>query len=175
MAGLHVWSKRHKKQNKVNKGRDSGQKTKLLKKRNRTEGRGSGEKKGRRKRRSKEEERGLRPPVSQSNLFPLHLRWLKRQSITSFYPFFVCFHFLVRLQHGVFQRFHPIWLIRPESAQICPSLSRVNASQRESWKKKKKHVARRGPMLGQRRPSRVAALDASTTHLAPRPCFPASK
>jgi len=83
-----------------------------------------------RKKKTKKQRRrkGLRPPVSQSNLFPLHHRWLKRQSITSFYPFFVCFHFLVRLQHGVFQRFHPIWPIRPESAQICPSLSRVSAS-----------------------------------------------
>ena len=105
--------------------------------------------------------------VSQSNLFPLHLCWLKRQSVTSFYPFFVCFHFLVRHRHGVFRQFRPIWLIRLKSVQIGPSLNCVDAS-----RGKKKHVAGRGPTHRQRRPSHIAAYDAGAAPLAPRSCFP---
>ena len=37
-----------------------------------------GAKKRKKKKKKQRRRKGLRPPVSQSNLFPLHLRWLKR-------------------------------------------------------------------------------------------------
>ena len=127
-----------KKQNKVNKGRGFGEKQNKKQNFSKKE---TEQKQGlwRKKRR-----KGLRPPVSQSNLFPLHLHWLKRQSVTSFYPFFVCFHFLVRCRHGVFRRFHPIWPIQPESARICPSLSRDGTSREKKKKKMWQDAARCG-------------------------------
>ena len=80
-------------------------KTKLFKKKKQNRRQGLWRKKRKKKTKKQRRRKGLRPPVSQSNLFPLHLHWLKRQSVTSFYPFFVCFHFLVWCWHGVFRQF----------------------------------------------------------------------
>ena len=135
-------------------------KTKLFKKKKQNRRQGLWRKKRKKKTKKQRRRKGLRPPVSQSNLFPLHLHWLKRQSVTSFYPFFVCFHFLVRCWHGVFRQFRRYGRYGPsqrESAWIGPSLSRIGASQCELWqKKKKKHKWQdAAPTRGQQRPSHV--------------------
>ena len=77
--------------------------------------------------------------------------------------------FFFFLNFGLNRRFRPIQL---DSAQIGPSRSRVGASQ---LKKNKSHVAWHGWTRGQRRPSRVAALDAGAAPLVPRSCFTATK
>ena len=136
---------------KKNKQKQKQKKTKLKKKKKETEQKAGALAKKKRKKETKKQSRrkGLRPPVSQSNIFPLHLRWLKRQSVTSFYPFFVCFHFLVRRPARCVSAVSPdmadtarVDMNQLDSAQIGPSLSRVGASR----KKKKKKVAGRGPM-----------------------------
>ena len=134
-------------------------KTKLFKKKKQNRRQGLWRKKRKKKTKKQRRRKGLRPPVSQSNLFPLHLHWLKRQSVTSFYPFFVCFHFLVRCWHGVFQQFRRYGRYGPsqrESAWIGPSLSRVGASQCELWQKKKKNT--NGRMRHQRTGSSVPRM-----------------
>ena len=59
-----------------------------------------------------------------SNLFPLHLCWLKRQSVTSFYPFFVCVSFLFiasTVCFGDFGRYGPTRLESVRVGAYCES------------------------------------------------------
>ena len=153
-------------------------KTKLFKKKKQNRRQGLWRKKRKKKTKKQRRRKGLRPPVSQSNLFPLHLHWLKRQSVTSFYPFFVCFHFLVRCWHGVFRQFRRYGRYGPsqrESAWIGPSLSRIGASQCELWQRKKKKTQMAGCSTNARAAASLACWAASDTGAAPlalHPCFP---
>ena len=68
-------------------------------------------------------------------------------------------------RYGWYYRFMPI---RPDSAQIGQSWSRVSASR---LKKNKSHVAWRNGTRGQRHLSRVTVSDAGVAPLVPHPCF----
>ena len=82
-----------------------------------------------------------------SNLFPLHLRWLQETVSHKFLSIFCLFSFFVRRRHGVFQRFRPI---RTDSARFSASRC-ISQNQKKKKKDAVRHAGSSVPRASPRR------------------------